>query len=198
MAIVERLYAEPKADSPALKRIRRLSLPFELIFVALAAFVALVFFGVALAGLFYSGEHFRLTANGPTIYFAGDAFAEGSIRIADVPLGARLIGFVIMGVIYGALIAALVSLNRLFNAYRRGVVFAEAPVRWMRRAGFFLIAFAVAPGLLQPVVHAAGLMDRAWLHGHNIAALLVGASLFVIASVLALGREIAQEGEGYV
>jgi hypothetical protein len=77
-------------------------------------------------------------------------------------------------------------------------VFAQAPIQWMRRAGFFLIAFGLAPALVQPVVQAAGLMDRDWLHGHSIAAVLVGGALFVLAYVIALGRELEQEGEGYV
>ena len=199
MTVVERLYtAEPKPDSPALKRIRRLSVPFEIVFAALAGFVALIWLAVVLAGLFYTGDNFRLTTSGPTIYFDNDPYAEGSVRIADVPLGARLIGCLVMTCIQGALFAGLYSLHRLFAAYRRGVVFAEAPVRWMRRAGFGLIGFAVLPGLFQPLVQGAGLMDRAWLHGQNIAALLVGASLFVLANVIALGREIEKEGEGYV
>jgi hypothetical protein len=198
MAVVERLYAEPKPESPALKRIRRLSLPFEILFAVLAGLVAALFLGVCFAALFYTGENFRLTTGGPTIYFASDAYAPGSVRIADVPLSSRLIGVIPLAAIQGSLIAAFFCLHRLFGAYRRGVVFDEAPVRWMRRAGFFLIAFALTPLLFQPLVQAAGLMDRKWLHGHTIAALLVGASLFVIASVIALGRDIEKEGQGYV
>jgi hypothetical protein len=68
----------------------------------------------------------------------------------------------------------------------------------MRRAGAFLIAYALAPGLLQPVVHAAGLMDRDWFHGHSVASLIVGAALFVLAYVIALGREIEKDGKGYI
>lgn len=198
MAAVERLYAAPKAESPALRRIRRLSLPFELIFAALAGVVALVYVATLAAALFYSGEQFRLTAEGPTLYLGSDAFAEGSVKISDVPLASRLIGFVPLTLIQGALIASFYCLHRLFGAYRRGVVFAEEPVRWMRRASVALIVFALAPGLMQPIVRAAGLMDRNWLHGHTIAALLVGGALFVLASVITLGREIEKEGEGYI
>lgn len=198
MAVVERLYAEPKPESPALKRIRRLSLPFEIVFAVLGVLMLALYVSVCLAALFYTGDNFRLTSEGPTIYFAGDAYAAGSVRLADVPLVSRLIGFIPLTVIQGSLIAAFYCLHRLFGAYRGGVVFADAPVRWMRRAGGCLVVFAVAPGLFQPLVWGAGLMDRAWLHGHNIAALLVGASLFVLASVIALGREIEKEGQGYV
>lgn len=198
MAIVERLYVEPKPESPALKRIRHLSLPFEIIFAALTALGVLLFANIVLAGLFYTGDNFRLTTNGPTIYLGDQNYAEGSVRIADVALSARLVGFVAMLVIQGSLIAAFYCLHRMFNAYRRGVVFDAAPVFWMRTAAYYLIAFAVTPLLLQPIVLGVGLMDRNWFHGHTVASLLVGGSLFVIARVITLGREIEKEGEGYV
>lgn len=197
MVAVEHLYAEAP-ESPALTRIRRLSAPFEIAFFLLAAFVALVYIATIGVALFYTGEHFRLTTEGPTLYVGQDNFAPGSVRIADVPLSSRLIGFVPLTIIQGALAGAFYCLHRLFGAYRRGIVFAEQPIRWMRRAGALLIAFAAAPGLFQPLVRAAGLMDRAWLHGHTIAALLFGAALFVLANVISLGREIEKETQGYV
>lgn len=198
MVVIERLYAEPKPELPALKRIRRLSLPFEIVFALCAGLVTLVYACSVLAALFYTGEHFRLTTAGPTLYLGNDAFAPGSVKLSDAPLASRLVGFLPLTIIQGSLIGAFYCLHRLFGAYRRGVVFAEQPVRWMRRAGALLILFALAPGLFQPLVQAAGLMDRAWLHGHNIAALLIGGSLFVLASVITLGREVEREGEGYV
>lgn len=198
MAAVEQLYAEPKPESPARKRIRRLSLPFEIVFAAFAALVALVYAGTLVAALFYAGENFRLTTEGPTLYLGSDAFAVGSVKISDVPLASRLIGFIPLTIIQGALIAAFFCLHKLFGAYRAGLVFAEAPVRWMRRAGAALVLFAISPGLLQPLVQAAGLMDRNWLQPQMVAALLVGGALFVLASVITLGREIEEEGEGYI
>lgn len=198
MAVVERLYAQPPPESPALTRIRRLSLPFEAVFAVFAGLVALVYLATILTALFYTGEQFRLTAQGPTLYLGDDPFAAGSLRIADVPLAARLIGLLPLSVVFGALAGAFFCLHRLFAAYRQGEVFTERSVRWMRRAGALLVVFAVAPGLFQPLVRAAGLMDRAWFHGHTIAALLVGAGLFVLSWVIALGRQLQEEAEGYV
>jgi len=198
MVAVEQLYADPKPESAARRRIRRLSLPFEIIFLALAAAVACVYAATLVAGLFYTGEQFRLTEAGPTLYLGDDAFAPGSVKISDVPLASRLIGFLPLTIIQGALIAALFCLHKLFADYRRGIVFAESPVRWMRRAGGLLILFALAPGLFQPLVRAAGLMDRNWLHGHTIAALLIGGALFVLASVIRLGLELENDNEGYI
>ncbi|MBP9233248.1 MAG: hypothetical protein KBF30_01150, partial [Hyphomonadaceae bacterium] len=106
MAAIEQLYAEPKQEAPARKRIRRLSAPFELIFAVLAALVAAVYVATLLVGLFYSGEHFRLTDQGPTLYLGQDTFAPGSIAISDVPLAARLIGFIPLTIIQGALVGA--------------------------------------------------------------------------------------------
>lgn len=198
MADIEHLYAEANVEAPALKRIRRLSLPFEIIFVALAGIVALVYAATVLTALFYTGEQFRLTENGPTLYLGNDAFAPGSIKISDVPLASRLIGLLPLTIIQGALFAAFFCLHKLFGDYRRGLVFTEATIRWMRYAGVALIVFAIAPGVFQPLVRAAGLRDEAWLHGHTIAALLIGASLFVLAMVIALGRQIEEEARGYI
>ncbi len=198
MAAVEQLYAEPKPQSPALRRIKRLSLPFEIVFAAFALLVAFVYLATIAVALFYTGENFRLTTAGPTLYLGSDVFAEGSIKISDTPLVSRLIGFIPLTIIQGALIAAFYCLHKLFGAYRAGIVFAEAPVRWMRRAGAALVLFAIAPGLLQPLVQAAGLMDRNWLQPQMVAALLVGGALFVLASVITLGRELEEEGEGYI
>lgn len=198
MAKVELLYAEAPPESPALKRIRRLSAPFEIVFALLAGFVTLVYAATVLAALFYTGEYFRLTEAGPTLYFQSRHFAPGSIRISEVPFASRAIGLLPLSVIQGALAAAFYCLHRLFGGYRQGLVFSETAVRWMRRAGAALIVFAIAPGLFQPLVRAAGLRDEAWLHGHTIAALLIGAALFVLASVIALGRQIEEESKGYI
>ncbi len=198
MSAVEQLYAARAPERPALRRIQRLSLPFEIVFASIVLALALIYAAVVFAGLFYAGEQLRLTAQGPTLYLGNDAFAPGSVKISDAPLSARLIGLLPLSVVFGAQIGAFFCLHRLFGSYRRGVVFAEAPARWMRRAGALLILFAVAPALFQPLVRAAGLMDRAWLQPHLVAALIVGAALFVLAQVIALGREIEKEGEGYV
>src|SRR5215475_12729070 len=113
MALVERLYAQTAAaESPALTRIRRLSLPFEIAFGLFAALSALLFLAVVAVGLFYTGEQFRLTTHGPTLYLGRDAFAPGSIKISDVPLLSRVIGCGVMFVIQGGLIAAFYSLHR--------------------------------------------------------------------------------------
>lgn len=198
MADVEHLYAEAAEEPPALRRIRHLSLPFEIVFLLLAGLVTLVYVVTVLAALFYTGEHFRLTENGPTFYLGSERFAPGSIKIADAPLTSRLLGFIPLTIIQGSLIAAFYCLHRLFAAYRHGLVFTELTISWMRRAGVALIIFAIAPGLFQPLVRAAGLRDQAWLHGHTIAALLIGAALFVLASVIALGRQIEEEAKGYI
>lgn len=197
MAVIERLYAEPKPQSPALTRIRRLSLPFEIIFALLAALAALLLIAVFVFAL-ARGEMVRLSPEGAWLELDGPPWAANSIAISDLPLGAQAIGALALLVIQGALIGGLYCLHKLFGAYRRGVVFAAAPISWMRRAGMCLIAFALAPALFQPLVQAAGLLDRQWLHGHTIAALLVGGALFVLAHVIALGRDLEKEGEGYV
>lgn len=198
MVSVERLYSESKRQSPALRRIQLLSLPFEIVFALLAALVAALILAVLGLGLFGAGEILRVSPEGAWLALGGPPWPEHSIAVADLPLSSRLAGALALVCIQGSLLAGLVCLNRLFNAYRRGVVFARNSMSWMRRAGFFLIAFALTPLLFQPLVQSAGLLDRNWFHGHTVAALLVGAALFVLAHIIALGRELEKEGEGYV
>lgn len=198
MTAVEHLYAEPKRESASLRRIRLLSLPFELVF-ALSALAVLSFF-LLLAGLalFVDSPNLRIGPEGGWLGEPGDPYPPGTIAISDLPLASRLGGVVAAALIQGSLAGALFCLYRLFSAYRRGHVFAQPSIAWMHRAGMCLVAFAFMPGVMQPLVQALGLLDRQWFQAHNLVALIVGGALFVLASVIALGREIEKEGEGYI
>ena len=199
---VQQLYVAPQASRPALRRIRRLSLPFEILFAALAMLNALLLLMVVWI-VFYGGQHSGLHLfvgpdSGELIVGEITAYPRDSIDVSELPLRSRLAGLIIAVGVLGSIVAACYCLHRLFGAYRRGIVFAEAPIRWMRRAGFFLVAAGVAPFAFQPLVQAAGLLDERWLPRQSLAFLIIGAALFVLANILALGREIEREGEGYV
>ncbi|MCC7267034.1 MAG: DUF2975 domain-containing protein [Caulobacteraceae bacterium] len=185
----------PQQPSPALTRLRRLSRPFEILFAGLAVLALIFLAGLAVGGAI-PNPYLRIGPHGCFIAFSG-ALA-GTIPVTDMSLVTRAVGLVAISSIFGAVAYAFWNLRALFAGYRRGEVFTEGAVAAMRRAGAGLIVFALAPALTQPVLRAVGSLDRAWFHGHSVAALITGAALFVLAAVFALGQEIAREAEGYV
>lgn len=194
MTAVVDLFATTRA-SPALTRLRRLSRPFEAVFAGLAILTVVLLTGLVIGGAI-PNPYLRIGPQGSFLVFSG-AMA-GTIPVTDMALGARLVGLIAVTILFGSAAFAFWNLRALFAGYRRGEVFTGASIAAMRRAGAGLIVFALAPGLTQPVLRAAGSLDRAWFHGHSIAALLTGAALFVLAAVFALGQEIEREAEGYV
>ena len=194
MTVAVELFPTPKA-SPALTRLRRLSLPFEGLFAVIAVLAATLL-AVILIGGAIPNPYLRIGPQGSYIAFSG--MMAGTVPITDMLPGTRLVGALAVTALFGSLAVAMWSLRGLFAGYRRGEVFTAASVSAMRRAGAGLIVFALAPALSQPVLRAAGSLDRAWFHGHSIAALIAGAALFVFAAVFALGQEIAREAEGYI
>jgi hypothetical protein len=199
---IQQLYVAPQAHQPALRRIRQFSLPFEFLFAGLTILNALLFVLGALVLLFGGdalGIHFLVSPeSGELVLGEITAYPPGSIDVTTLSLGSRLGGLLVLAGVVGTSTAAFYSLHRLFGAYRRGIVFAEPSIRKMRWAGFFLLAAGLAPLAFQPLVQALGLLDERLFPRQSLAFLIVGASLFVLAYVIALGREIEQDAEGYV
>ena len=185
----------PPPTSAARMRLRRLSRPFELLFAGLAV-LALILLASLAAGGAIPNPYLRIGPHGSFIAFSG-AMA-GTIAVTEMPLATRAVGLVAVSAIFGAVAFAFWNLRALFAGYRRGEVFTGASIASMRRAGAGLIVFALAPALTQPMLRAVGSVDRAWFHGHSVAALISGAALFVLAAVFALGQEIERDAEGYV
>jgi hypothetical protein len=197
MSVVETLYVQPKSESRALKRIRLLSLPFEIAFGGLALMqVALLVLFVAIFLL--DRDAVRVFSTGVLVSTNPADWPPGSVAVRDLPILSQVYGAFVLSALMGAGIAAFVCLARLFDDYRRGIVFARSTMAWMRRASVFLVFSGVAPAVLQPATQALGLKDHNWLNAHNVTSLLVGAALFVLAYVIELGREIETEGKGYV
>ncbi len=192
------LYAADKPESPARLRIRRWSLPFELLFAGLAALAGALALAVMFFALFPGAGAIWLNAENSWLIFAGDAPPLGAVRFNALPLATQLIAGGAFVAISASLIAAFACLAALFRCYRRGDVFGAAPQAWMQRAGVALIAFALAPGILQPLLAALGSPDRNWFHTHSLAALICGAALFVFARVVALGREVEREAKDFI
>lgn len=199
MAQIEMLFSAPAQESPARRRIRRLSLPFELAFGVAAALTLTLLATILVLAVGPETPYLRVGEAGAYIAFGGArSVPEGSVPVSALPLAARLAGAVVVATLYGSLSLAFVNLSRLFGHYRRGEVFADQAVGLMRQAGVWLVLFALAPAVSQPLMRSLGSPDRAWFHSVSVVALLIGGALFVLALITQLGREIEDEGEGYV
>jgi len=192
------LYAAEKPESPARRRIRRWSLPFEFLFACLAAFAGALALTVSFFALFSGAGAIWLSAENSWLVFAGDAPPREAVQFNALPMATQLVAAAAYAMIAGSLVAAFICLAALFRCYRQGDVFGAAPQAWMQRAAFALIVFALSPGLLQPLLAALGSPDRNWFHTHSLAALICGAALFVFARVVALGREVEREAKDFI
>lgn len=192
------LYGGQTQDSPARARIRRLSQPFEWLFAALAALVTLAAAAVMVFAVAPGFGAIWLNAENSWLVLAGHSPPPDAVAFNALPLTTQLTAGCAFALIAGSLVAALLCLRLLFASYRRGDVFGPAPQAQMQRAALALIVFALAPGALQPLLRAVGSPDRGWFHGHSLAALIVGASLFVFARVVALGREVEREAKEFI
>ena len=192
------LFAAPRDDSPARLRIRRLSLPFQGLFLTLAALTAMVMVLLLVFAVAPGFGSIWIGPEGSWLILARDLPPKGTIAFNALPPSTQLTAGLAFGLIGGSLIAAFTWLSALFGAYRRGDVFGPVPQAHMTRSALCLIVFALAPGLLQPLLALVESPDRAWFHGHSLAALMVGAVLLVLARVMALGREVEQDARSFI
>ncbi len=78
-------------------------------------------------------------------------------------------------------------------------MFQPTNARRLRDTGAWLVADGVLPLVCHLVLAAAGLeLDRRWAHLGSVQEVVVGGLLFVIAAVMTLGREIEEDGGGFV
>lgn len=192
------LFAARAEESPARRRIRRLGLPFEILFLLLFGLTTLGMATVFLVGLMPGPAALWIGAGNTWLVLPGSNPPAGTLPFVSLPLATRLVGGLAFAIIGGSLALAFHWLRALFGAYRRGDVFGPAPQGFMQAAAVSLIVFALAPGLLQPMLRLAGSPDRAWFHGHSLAALMVGGVLIVLARVMALGREVERETREFI
>lgn len=194
---IEALYVSDLPEPAALKRIRRLALPFEIGFAALTGLAVLLFI-LILVLAYVPGGYVTFNAAGGWLTFDPSTAPFDAVTVPSLPIMTQLAGLIVGSLVYGALITALWSLHRLFACYRQGDVFTEAPMRLMRRAGLAMILFAAAPGLMQPVMRLLGSPDRNWFHSETLPVLLIGSSLFLFAHIQALGMELQRENKGFI
>ncbi|MEM6411508.1 MAG: hypothetical protein AAF683_08225 [Pseudomonadota bacterium] len=196
-SVVEPLYGSRKAEPASLKRIRRLALPFEFAFAGFAVLAGL-FFITLLIMSYAPGGYVTFNAEGGWLTLDPATAPEDALPVTAFSPIMQITGLITVTVIYGGLIIALWSLHKLFQSYRKGVVFAPMPIRLMRHAGLGLIIFASAPGLMQPLMRSLGSPDRNWFHGETIPILIVGAALFLFAHIISLGVELERENKGFI
>ncbi len=192
------LYTSRAPDSPARSAIRRLSQPFAWLFALL---VALTLSGAGVVLFFALAPGFGsiwLEPNNTWLVLGDNAPPANAVQFNELPLATQAIGAAAFALIAGSLAASFWFLRALFQCYRCGDVFGADPQRNMQRASAALVAFALAPGALQPVLAAIGSPDRNWFHAHSVAVLIMGAGLFVFARVVALGREVERETKEFI
>ncbi len=195
---VSLLYPGQRGERIPLKKIQRFSWPFEVGFAALGLLIIGLFILLVVMSFVPGGPYVFVGPSGGRFTLDPSSAPEGSIPVKDLPALAILIGVIAGTVIYGTLAAGFFILSRLFGHYRRGIVFAEAPITLMRRAGLAFVAAGLAPGLMQPLVRAAGALDENWFHAESIAQLLAGLVLLLFAQIMLLGMEVERENEDFV
>jgi len=196
-AQVEPLYARERAEPTPLKHIRRLALPFEVGFAVLTCLGAVLLMLVLILA-YVPGDYVTFNADGGWLTMDPATVPADAVSASSLPIATQILGLCAGLLIQGAMIFSLWCLYKLFGLYRRGQVFAERPVMFMRRAGIGLVVFAVSPGLLQPFLRMLGSPDRNWFHSETVPILLIGAGLFVFSYIIALGRELERENKGFI
>jgi hypothetical protein len=188
--------------SSAVDEIRSLSRPFALLFGFLFFAMLLVCVCLTLAALFYSGESLRMTPEHTRLDIMPELTAQElatTVAVGDMPLTTRLVGIVSLGILqWGSLTMIFFQFRELFRLYEKGIVFADVNVACIRRLGFWLIVWGIAPTIGHQLCELTGVYDEGWLRASSMAAVVLGGLLYVIGRVMNLGREIEQERASFV
>src|SRR5262249_51530223 len=106
MITVESLYAQPKPEARALKRIRLLSLPFEIAFAGLALLQPAMFLPVAVFFFWGDGQAVRVWSGGALVSTDPAYWPAGSIAVRSLPLLSQVYAGLVMVALTGCGIAA--------------------------------------------------------------------------------------------
>ena len=186
----------PPPSLPA--RVRVFSRALSLGFLALAVLFAALLVTVMAAMFLSPGGIIGLGPQGGWLDAAGHMPA-GYTALGDLPLLEKLAYLTVAVVREGPKLAILLNQAALFRLYGRGEVFQPTNARRLRDTGAWLVADGVLPLVCHLVLSATGLeLDRRWAHLGSVQEVVVGLLLFVIAAVMTLGREIEEDGGGFV
>lgn len=194
---IEPLYQTERTESVTLARLRRLALPFEVGFAILVGLSLLLLVAV-LALAYLPGGYVTFNSEGGFLTLDPSTAPSDAVTVGSLLIATQVFGLIAGLAIQGALIFSLWSLYKLFGLYRKGTVFAAAPVGYMRRAGGGVALFAVLPGLLQPLLRRLGSPDENWFRSETIPLLLIGGGLFLFSYIIALGMELQRENKEFV
>ena len=201
MSNVLALFAVRRAPRPAPSlpaRVRVFSRVVSLGLLLLAALFATLLVVVMATMFAVPGGMVGLGPRGGWLDTSGHMPA-GYTALGDLPLREKLAYLLIAVVREGPKLAILLNQAALFRLYSRGEVFQAANARRLRDSGAWLVADGLLPLLCHLALAATGLeLDRRWVHLGSVQEVVVGLLLFVIAAVMTLGREIEQDGQGFV
>jgi hypothetical protein len=185
----------PVTESPAQRRVRIASRGLAALFLGLSVLAAVVLLAGIGAMLFYAGPGLRI---GPDGCYIGGGPAN-SVAFGSLPLVHRLVYVLVALVRYAPVLMLFDQLHRLFRFYGRGQVFTPPAGLAFSRIGGWLCAIALSPLDCHLALSASGYeIDRVWLHIESVQAFILGLLVWVIGQVMQVGREIAEDREGFV
>src|SRR5262245_34932360 len=114
MATVETLYVAPKPEPRALRRIRLLSLPFEIAFAGLALIEAALLLLILFFFFFGDPQALRVHPEGALISSDPTSWPADSVAVRGLPLVSRVYAGVFIFALAPMHIMAFVCLARLF------------------------------------------------------------------------------------
>ena len=124
---------------------------------------------------------------------------RGYTALGDLPTREKLAYLLVAVVREGPKLAILLNQAALFRLYAQGAVFHPANARRLRDTGAWLMVDGVSPFPCHLALSVAGLeVDQRWAHLGSVQEAVLGLLLFVIAAVMALGREIEDDSQGFV
>ena len=189
---------EPRRPPSLSSRVRAFSRVLSFGFLALALlFTALVV--TVLATMFLlPGGMVGLGPHGGWLDISGH-MASGYTALGDLPTREKLTYLLVAVVREGPKFVILLNQAALFRLYAQGAVFQPVNARRLRDTGAWLVIDGVSPFLCHLALWATGLeVDRRWAHLGSVQEGVLGLLLFVIAAVMALGREIEDDSRAFV
>lgn len=190
-------------ESTREQRMRLLSWALAWVFTVLLG-VALAFAAAAAVVSLIFPQYIQIGASGAVLiidarhnFVPGD-LQPGMVWLSSQPLLIRIAGIADVTIATVPLVFVALNLRGLFRLYASGVVFAQTNARHLKRIGLWLIVYPFAKVGANMVYQLFGGLDKAWFSSLLFYALLLGAVVFVIAQVMAMGHEIEREQAEFV
>jgi len=189
---------DPRSQPSLSARVRAFSRVLCLGFLVLAILFTVLIATVLAAMFLYRGGMVGLGPQGGWFATSGHMPA-GYTALGALPLREKIVYALVAVVRESPKLAILLNQAALFRLYSRGAVFQPANARRLRDTGAWLVADGLLPFLCHLALVATGLeVDRRWAHLGSVQEVVLGLLLFVIAAVMTLGREIEEDGRGFV